>query len=93
LPSVIHRLRGIEYAVEVAAASLYEAAILALAEFRRCGFAEATFSPATQLNVCVKAPEEEHTVSVAKLRSWLEGGAKSPNQKVEKERLKGLLAS
>ena len=34
-----------------------------------------------------------HTVSMRKIREWLDGGAKSPNEKVTKERLKGLLAS
>jgi hypothetical protein len=28
-----------------------------------------------------------------KVREWLDGGAKSPSEKVTKERLKGLLAS
>lgn len=78
--------------MEVAPASLYEAAALALAEFLRCGFADPTFGPAMRLNVRVKAPEEEPAVMVGKVRSWLEGGAKSPNEKVEKERLKGMLA-
>jgi hypothetical protein len=41
----------------------------------------------------VKAPEEEHTVAVTKIRSWLDDGAKSPNEKVEKERLKQLLGA
>ena len=50
------------------AASLYEAAVLALAEFRRCGFADATFGP--------RVP-----------------GSKSPNAKVEKERLKQWLGA
>jgi hypothetical protein len=59
----------IEHAVEVVASSLYEAAVLAMAEFRRCGFADATFGPATRLTVRVKAPEEEHTVALSKLRS------------------------
>ena len=57
--------------VEVVAASLYEAAVLVLAEFGRYGFADATFGPATRLTVRVKAPEEEHTVAVGKIRSWL----------------------
>jgi hypothetical protein len=57
---------GIEHAVGVAAASLYEAAVLALAEFRCCGFADATFGPAIRLNVRVKAPEEEPAVNVGK---------------------------
>jgi hypothetical protein len=82
---------GFEHAVEVAAASVYEAAVLALREFRRCGFAEAAFGPATRLIIRVKQPETEHTVSVGKLQMWLDGGAKSPNEKVAKSRLKEIL--
>jgi hypothetical protein len=35
--------------VEITASSLFEAAVLAMAEFRRHGFADATFGPATKL--------------------------------------------
>ena len=48
----------------------------------RCGFAEASFGPATRLTVRVNGPEEEHTVTVGKFQSWLNGGAKSPSEKV-----------
>ena len=37
----------VEHAVEVSAATLYEACVLALAEFRRVGFVD-VFGPATQ---------------------------------------------
>ena len=83
---------GIEHAVQVSAASLYEAAVKAMAEFRRGGFAEANFGPATRLTICVKAPEAQHTVSVGKVKSWLDGGARSPTERLEKNRLKQLLA-
>jgi hypothetical protein len=43
------------------------------------------------LTILVKAPEEEHTVTVAKLNSWLDGGARSPNEQVQKKRLKDRL--
>ena len=82
---------GLEHAVEVAAASLYEAAVMALAQFRRCGFADASFGPGTRLTVRVKAPETEHVVSVGTLRKWLDGGGKSPNEHVAKKRLKEML--
>lgn len=62
-----------------------------MAEFRRCGFADATFGAATRLTVRVKGPEEEHTASAGKLQSWLNDGAKNPNETVEKDRLNGLL--
>jgi hypothetical protein len=35
------------------------------------------------LRIRVKAPEEEHIVSVGKVLSWLEGGAASPNEQVK----------
>jgi len=54
-------------------------------------FSEATFGPATRLVIRVKQPETEHTVSVGKLQRWLDGGAKSPNEKVAKSRLKEIL--
>jgi hypothetical protein len=36
-------------------------------------------------------PETEYTVSVGNLRSWLDGGGKSPNEHVLKSRLRELL--
>jgi hypothetical protein len=44
----------IQDAVEVAASSLYEAAVLAINEFRRCGFTANAPGPATRLTVTVK---------------------------------------
>jgi hypothetical protein len=83
---------GLEHAVEVAAASVYEAAVFALAEFRRCGFADAAFGPATRLTtIRVEQPETEHTVSAGKFQSWLDSGSKSPNEQVLKYRLCVLL--
>lgn len=46
---------GLEHAVEVDATSLYEAAVMALEEFRRCGFADSSFGPGTRLTVKVKS--------------------------------------
>ena len=54
---------GITHAVEITASTLYEAAALALAEFRRCGFAEPTFGPATKLTVRVRQHEMSHVVT------------------------------
>jgi len=55
------------------------------------GFADATFSPITNLTIRVKQPETEHRVSVGKLQSWLDGGGKSPNEQVLKSRLREML--
>ena len=53
---------GIRHAVEVAASTLYEAATLAMAHFRRCGFTENAPGPATRLTVTVKGPSTSHEV-------------------------------
>jgi hypothetical protein len=45
----------------------------------------------TRLTIRVKAPEEEHIISVGKVFAWLEGGAKSPSEKVKKNRLRERL--
>jgi hypothetical protein len=82
---------GIEHSIRVPAESLYEAAIEAMAAFRRGAFAEMTFGSATQLRIRVRAPEEEHTVTVGKVMRWLDGGARSPNELVKKNRLKERL--
>ena len=83
---------GISHAVEVPAASLYEAAALGVAQFRRASLYEIHIGPGTLLRVAVKQSEAEHTVRFAKLQEWLDGGAKSPNELVLKRRLKEALA-
>jgi len=82
---------GIEHSIRVPAESLYEAAIEAMGAFRRGTFAEMTFGAGTQLRIRVRAPEEEHTVTVGKVLSWLEGGARSPRELVKKNRLRERL--
>ena len=82
---------GIEHSVRVPAESLYEAAIEAIAAFRRSVLAEMPFGPNTRLTIRVKAPEEEHTISVGKVLSWLDGVASSPSEKLKKNRLKERL--
>lgn len=58
-----------------------------MAAFKHSVLAEMPFGPATRLTIRVKAPEEEHTVTVGKVLSWLEGGGKSPSEQVKKNRL------
>ena len=83
---------GIEHSVRVSAATLYEAAVLAMAQFRRHGFADTTFGPATKLTVKIQEPEMSHTVSVSRLKSWLDGVGKSPGEHAMKSRLRGLVS-
>jgi hypothetical protein len=84
---------GVQHAVEVSASTLYEAAALAIAEFRRCGFTAHSPGPATRLTVTVKAPATSHEVRLSKIESWLQSGGRSPNERAMKVRLRELLGS
>ena len=82
---------GITHTVSLAASSLYEAAALALAEFKRSGFALAAVGPATRLRIDVEAPTTAHEISVAKLQSWLDSSGKTPREQAVKVRLRQAL--
>jgi hypothetical protein len=43
------------------------------------------------LTISVMAREEEHTVTIAKVLSWLDGAATSPGEKLRKNRLRERL--
>ena len=55
----------------VSASSLYEAAALGVAEFRRWEFADAVVGRVTRLTVAVEAPATTHDLPMAKLMAWL----------------------
>lgn len=82
---------GIEHSVRVPAESLYEAAIEAMAAFRRSVLAEMPLDPATRLTIRVEAPEEEHALTIAKVLTWLDGVASSPRETLKKNRLRERL--
>jgi hypothetical protein len=65
---------------------------LALAEFKRSGFAMAMAGPATRLTVTVEAPSTTHEFSVARLQAWLDASAKTPREQAKKVTLRQLLA-
>ena len=81
---------GIRHSVEVTASTLYEAAALAIAEFRRCGFTANAPGPATRLTVVVKIPATSHEVQWGKIEAWLQSAGK-PNEQGIKGRLRELL--
>ena len=81
---------GIRHSVNVQAETLYEAVVLAIRAFRENDCAPGS---ASQLDVEARSPSVTHTVSLAKVQDWLRSSAKSPSDKIIKERLKGLLAS
>jgi hypothetical protein len=45
---------------------------------------------ATRLTIRVKAPEEEHTLTIAKVLSWLDGVTTSPSERLRWLELLGL---
>ena len=81
---------NIRHSVEVAATTLYEAAILAIAQFRNCGFTSNAPGPATRLTVAIKQPSTAHEVQWGKIEAWLQSAGK-PNEQVMKGRLRELL--
>jgi hypothetical protein len=82
---------NIRHSVEVVASTLYEAATLAMAEFRRCGFTENAPGVATRLTVAIKQPSTTHEVQWGKIEAWLQGDGRSPAEQGAKIRLRELL--
>ena len=82
---------GITHCAEVTAETLYEAAVLALGEFERCGFTDAHTGPATRLQSRCLAPSTSHEIAVGKVRAWLERNGRSPAQQALKTRLREVL--
>lgn len=78
---------GLQHSVQVEAEGLYEAATLAIRTFRQHGYAPGI---ASRLEVEVRS-SITHTVTVRKVHDWLSAGAKSPKEKVVKERLRALI--
>ncbi len=79
---------GIRHTVAIEADSLYEAAVLALSAFREHGCAPGDGCP---LQIEVAGPAVTHTVTPARVREWLRSTAKSPAERIAKDRLKALL--
>ncbi len=79
---------GFRHSVEVEAERLYEAATVAARSFSDHGYPPGC---ASQIEIEVKTPAVTHTVTLNRVREWLNGGARSPKEKVHKERLKGIL--
>jgi len=68
---------GVTHTVSVSASSLYEAAALAIAEFKKSGFAFGEVGPGTRLKVAVEAPTTTHELSVGKLQEPITGAQHS----------------
>ena len=80
---------GPSHRVQVEAETLYEAAALGLAAFKRHSFG-GPIGPATRLEIQVLEPSVTHAISVQQVHLWLSGATASPNERVRKDRLKAL---
>ena len=78
---------GLRHAVELDGESLYEAAVLALRTFRQHGYEPGEL---TKLQIEIRT-SIIHTVTLKRVNSWLQGGAKSPKEAITKDRLRALL--
>jgi hypothetical protein len=78
---------GVRHSVEVQADGLYEAAILAVAAFRKH---EIHPGGLAQLEVEVRS-SITHTLTVKKAEDWLQRGVRNPKDAMTKERLRALL--
>jgi hypothetical protein len=79
--------QGVRHTVELQAVSLYEAAVLALQTFKQHDCEPGALN---SLEVEVRS-SVTHTITVKKIHSWLNGGARTPKEAVMKERLRELL--
>ena len=84
---------GTRHSVEVAAEILYEAAALALNEFRRRELIDDDVAPGlnTRIEVSVKSPTTQHELTVKTLKVWLERSKRSPREIILNQRVRSLL--
>ncbi|HSS21195.1 MAG TPA: hypothetical protein VLL54_14065 [Pyrinomonadaceae bacterium] len=82
-------LDGIRHSVEVDAEGLYEASVLGLAAFHKH---ELEPGGLTQLEVEVRS-SVKHTLTVTKVREWLQRGVRTPKEAILKDKLRTLLSS
>jgi len=80
---------GVTRSIEVAASSLFEAAVRGIAVFGRPEFtAGVAVGSATRLTVAVKNPAVSHVVSVDRVRAWLSAAGRDPKEQALKARLR-----
>ena len=83
---------GCPYTVDVEAATLYEAVVIALSsltpnEFQECVLTE------TQVKVQIIEPGPSHVVAVGDVQRWLERPSIDATERATKRQLRRLLAS
>jgi hypothetical protein len=81
-------LDGIRHSVEVEAEGLYEASVLGICAFRKHDLDPGGW---TQLEVDVRS-SIKHTLTVTKVREWLQRGVRTPKEAILKDKLRTLLS-
>ncbi len=84
--------RNIEYAVDVTADSLFEAAAVAIRAFREGALVEELPVAGTELRIAVFPLPVEHRVRLQRVEQWAQTGTvKSPVEMLRRERVRELL--
>ncbi|MEP6922676.1 MAG: hypothetical protein ABI967_16245 [bacterium] len=80
-------ISGIRHTVEVEADSLFEAVVLGVTAFR-----EHDCEPGDLRQIEVEIRKSViHTLTLGRVREWLQGASKSPKEAIVKDRLRALL--
>ena len=83
---------GITHSVEVAAESLYEAAILGAAAFRNSPLLDGAMpGAATRLTIEVRGPASRHEVTMGTVTRWLDSVGRGPKEQLVKARLREVM--
>jgi len=84
-------LKGVEYAIEVTADSLYEAVAQGLRALRENEWVDDIGTGQTTVTVVVRQPGVEHKVRVREFEQWLESQGRTPAEMSLKSRLRELM--
>jgi hypothetical protein len=82
---------GVEHAAQVVAESLYEAACLALRQFRRSAWSRETAVNAETLQVEVWEAPTVYKINVVSLENWLARGGGSPREVLLRQKIRSLM--
>jgi hypothetical protein len=88
---VVHDLNETAHAIDVTAASLYEAIAQALAALHGHDWVGEIGKGLTTVTVKVRHPEVTHVVKIQDFENWLNRGSKSPADIILKTRLRQML--
>lgn len=81
---------GVRQIAEVAAETLFEAAVLGIRAISQRWAEEP--APNKRIEVEVRATPVRHEVTLKRIRTWLDSASVSPKERLLKERLRGMLA-